>query len=105
MRVEGKTFTATRTKTVVKDGQKVKEVANRTVRPWWWAAGKSLFVQIRYGASLLTFKGGTNAIETNSLKGVVTVLTTVKQAVENGELDASIAAVTSKRTAKKAAAK
>lgn len=102
--LEGKKFEPTRQKTVTDKttGEKTKQTVVKKVRQLWWQVNKSFFVQIRYGASLLTFKGGTNSVETNSLKGVVTVLTTIKTAVAAGELDQAIEAVTSKR-GKKAA--
>jgi len=103
-------FEATRTKTVVnkETGEKSKQTAAKLVRPWYWQVNKSFFVAIRYGMHTLQFAKGANAIEAPSLKGVVAVLTTVKTAVQAGELDAAIEAVASKRATKsdkKAAAK
>lgn len=105
--IEGKKFEPTRTKTVVnkETNEKTKTTAVKTVRPWFWQINKSFFVSVRYGASPLQFAKGANAVETSSLKGVVTVLTTIKAAVHAGELDAAIEAVAAKRTAKKAMAK
>jgi hypothetical protein len=98
-------FEPTRQKTVVnkETGEKSKTTAVKTVRPWFWQVNKSFFVSIRYGVTPLTFAKGANAVEAPSLKGVVTVLSTIKTAVQNGELDAAIEAASSKRTAKKAA--
>jgi hypothetical protein len=106
--LNGTKFEPTRTKTVTDKttGEKTKQTAAKLVRPWWWQVNKSFFVAIKYGVTPLLFgKSNANAIETNSLKGVVSVLTAVKTAVINGELDAAIEAATSKRTAKKAATK
>ena len=57
---------------------------------------------IKYGLHALQFAKG-NAIEAPSLKGIVTVLNTVKSAVETGELDSAITAVAAKREKKSAA--
>jgi len=84
----------TRTKTVVnkETGEKSKVTASKTVRPWYWPQGSKYLLAVRYGLTTLQFAKGTNAIEAPSLKGVVNVLTTVKQAVTAGELDSAITA-------------
>ena len=55
---------------------------------------------VRYGLTVLKFAKGTNAIEASNLKGILTVLNTIKAAAQAGELDAAVAAVTTKQSAK-----
>ena len=94
----------TRTKTVVnkETGEKSKVTASKNVRPWYWQHNSKFLLTIRYGLNVLKFAKG-NAIEAPSLKGIVTVLNTVKAAVEAGELDSAITAVAAKREKKSAA--
>lgn len=69
----------------------------KKIKPWWWAAdnGKTC-ITLRYGAKTLEVKKGMNAIETNSIAEVVSALQVLKTAVEAGELDAQIEALTAK---------
>ena len=69
------------------------EVPKR-MKPWWWPseAGK-LCVTVRYGARSLEVIEGKNAIETDNLAGVITILEVLRDAVNSGELDARIEAV------------
>ena len=94
----------TRTKTVVnkETGEKSKVTASKNVRPWYWQHNSKFLLTIKYGLNVLKFAKG-NAIEAASLKGIVTVLSTVKSAVEAGELDSAITAVAAKREKKSAA--
>lgn len=90
----------------VKDAEtgeiKTVEVAKR-VKSWAWAGenGK-LCVSLRYGAKVVELAKGRNAIEVASNADLVKTLETLKQAVENGDLDAQIE---SAATATKAAFK
>jgi len=81
---------------------KNKETGEKTAKPkqvkaWFWPQGSKYCVVVKYGLTVLQFAKGTNAIEAPNLKGVITVLSTVKTAVQAGELDSAIAAATSKR--------
>lgn len=69
----------------------------KKIKPWWWAAenGK-ICITLRYGAKTLEVKKGMNAIETSGIAEVVTTLQVLKTAVEAGELDAQIEALTAK---------
>ena len=66
------------------------EVAKR-VRCWWIASvdGKINLV-VRYGSKPLEYSKGKNAIELASEAQVADVLAKVREAAENGELDALI---------------
>jgi hypothetical protein len=52
-----------------------------------------LFITVRYGARTLEVIEGKNAIETDSIAGVVTTLEVLRSAVDAGELDARIEAI------------
>jgi hypothetical protein len=69
------------------------EVPKR-IKPWWWTSeGGKLCVTVRYGARTLEVIEGKNAIETDNLAGVITTLEVLREAVDAGELDARIEAV------------
>ena len=69
------------------------EVPKR-LKPWWWPSdGGKLCITVRYGARTLEVIEGKNAIETDSIAGVVTTLEVLRSAVDAGELDARIEAV------------
>ena len=92
---DGKTYVATRVRNV-KDritGEVTSVEQTRKVREWWFRAesGKTC-VQLRYGTKVLDFAKGKNAIEVASEADIVSVLETLKKAVESGELDAQMAA-------------
>ena len=91
---EGRTYVATRVRNV-KDritGEVSSVEQTRKVRPFWFRAesGKTC-VQLRYGTKVLDFAKGKNAIEVASEAELISVLETLKQAVETGELDAQMA--------------
>ncbi len=68
------------------------EVAKR-VRPWFFTAdsGKAV-IQIRYGSKVIDFAKGKNSVEVANGTELISVLETLKTAVEAGELDAQIEA-------------
>lgn len=93
---EGKTYSPTRTRSV-KDritGEVTTIEQARKVRQWWFRAesGKTC-VQLKYGSKVLDFAKGKNAIEVASESELVSVLDSLKKAVEAGELDAQLEAV------------
>jgi hypothetical protein len=61
---------------------------NKRVRQMWFngESGK-VCIQIKYGSRILEFSKGKNAIEVNSADELINVFTTLKSAVEAGELD------------------
>lgn len=99
--LEGKPPAFTRTVKNKETGQ--KETKPKSVRPWHWTANGKVMLVVRYGLHVLKLSPKGNAIEAPSLKALVSVLQTVKSAVQNGELDAAISAATPKR--EKSAAK
>ena len=93
---DGKTYVATRIRNV-KDritGEVSSVEQTRKVRPFWFRAesGKTC-VQLKYGTKVLDFSKGKNSVEVANETELVSVLETLKQAVESGELDAQIEAV------------
>ncbi len=64
---------------------------NKRVRQMWFVgeSGK-VCIQIKYGSRVLDFGRGKNAIEVSSADELISALTTLKGAVENGEMDAQL---------------
>ena len=72
-------------------GESKQVELNKRVRQMWFVAenGK-VCIQIKYGSRVLDFGRGKNAIEVNSADELISALTTLKGAVENGEMDAQL---------------
>ena len=66
----------------------------KKLKPWWWTDEKGkLCVTIRYGARILEIVEGKNAIETDNIADVIASLQLIRSAVDSGELDARIEAI------------
>jgi len=67
------------------------------LKPWWWKSedGK-ICITVRYGARVLEIVEGKNAIEADNIADVITSLQVIRTAVDSGELDARIQALTAK---------
>ena len=92
----GTEFSPVRVRTVKDEttGQTRKVEVPKKLKPWWWADEKGkLCITVRYGARTLEIVEGKNAIETDSIAGVVTTLEILRSAVNAGELDARIEAI------------
>jgi hypothetical protein len=92
----GTEFSPVRVRTVKDEvtGQSRKIEVPKKLKPWWWADEKGkLCITVRYGARTLEIVEGKNAIETDSIAGVVTTLEVLRSAVDAGELDARIEAI------------
>ena len=75
-------------------GESRKVESPKRLKPWWWPSeGGKLCITVRYGARTLEVIEGKNAIETDSIAGVVTTLEVLRSAVDAGELDARIDAI------------
>ena len=63
----------------------------KRIRQWWFVAenGK-ICLQLRYGSRIIEFVKGKNCIEVSDAKDLIKTLSTLKIAVENGELDTQI---------------
>ena len=94
----GAEFSPVRVRTVKDEatGQNRKVEVPKNLKPWWWTDEKGkLCITVRYGARTLEIVEGKNAIETDSIAGVVTTLEVLRSAVDAGELDARIEAISS----------
>ena len=84
----------------VKDetGKSIRTVITAPPKPWWWNANGSLLVQIKYGhASVVEIEPGKpTVVAGKSQKDVISVLTEISKAVQDGHLDAQIAAAKEK---------
>ena len=90
---EGKTYAPMRLRNI-KDkltGERRTVEAVKRVRQWWFVAdtGK-VCLQVRYGTRVIELAKGKNSIEVGTAAELLTVLSTVKTAVEAGDLDAQI---------------
>lgn len=93
---EGRTYEPSHCKIYVnkETGERTtKEVAKRLKQWWWIGENGKVTISVRYGAKSLELAKGKNAIEVDSLKAVLPTLQVIKQAVEAGELDSAIEAV------------
>jgi hypothetical protein len=91
----GETYAPTRTKTVTNtDGERVQVSVPKRIKPWWFVGenGK-VCISIRYGAKVIAITPKANAIEVNSPAALIEALETVGTAVQAGELDSQIEAV------------
>lgn len=93
---EGRQFTKIRLRTVKNADTNESKTVNSPVRvkAWWWSAenGK-LCVNVKYGAKTIELAKGKTAVELASIDELVGVLETLKKAVDAGELDEQINAV------------
>ena len=92
----GAEFSPLRVRTVKDEatGLSRKVEVPKKLKPWWWTDEKGkLCVTIRYGARILEIVEGKNAIETDSIADVITSLQVIRTAVDSGELDARIEAI------------
>lgn len=93
----GAEFSPVRVRTVRDEttGQSRRVEVPKRLKPWWWTDEKGkLFITVRYGARTLEIVEGKNAIETSSIADVVASLQVIQSAVEAGELDKQIDALT-----------
>lgn len=92
----GAAYTPTRIKTIrdPETGESRSVEAPKRMKAWWWVSenGKTC-LSVKYGAKTIEIQKGKNAIETSGINEVVTTLEIIKGAVESGELDAQIEAL------------
>jgi hypothetical protein len=97
---DGRTYAPTRLKTAINrvTGERTTFESQKLIREWWYinGAGKINLV-VKYGSKPIYFdaKGTKNAIEVNSGDELIAALTTIKAAVDAGELDQQIESVSS----------
>lgn len=91
----GTTFAPTCVRTVkdAETGLRREITRPKRIRPWWWANDNGkVCVSIKYGNKPIELMKGKSAVEVASPKDLVDTLSTIKTAVEAGELDAQIEA-------------
>ena len=75
-------------------GEMRKVEIPKRLKPWWWPSDNGkLNITVRYGARTLEVIEGKNAIETDNIAGVITTLEVLRAAVDAGELDGCIEAI------------
>lgn len=93
--LEGRSYTATRIKRVknAETGEFTEKSVPKRIKPWYWTAenGK-VCLAVRYGNKVLELAKGKTAVEITP-KELVSTLDVLKKAVETGELDDQIEAV------------
>ncbi|MCX7154820.1 MAG: hypothetical protein NTW45_00040 [Rhodocyclales bacterium] len=90
---EGKTYAPTKQRKVTdaETGESKTISVSKRIKSWWFAAADGkLCVQLRYGAKVVEIAKGKTAVELATADQLVSVLTTLKAAVEGGELDAQL---------------
>lgn len=90
---KGENYTEKRFRTVrdKHTGETRSVELNKRVRQMWFVGenGK-VCLQVKYGSRVLEFAKGKNAIEVSSADELINALTTLKAAVENGEMDSQL---------------
>ena len=89
--------TKQRTVTDATTGERKTMTVPKRIKEWFFVSdtGK-LCVQLRYGAKIVEIAKGKTAVELTSGADLVPTLETLKAAVEGGELDAQLEAVSGK---------
>ena len=73
------------------DGSRASVEVETVVRQWWWAqANGRLALSVRYGTRVIALTPKSNAVECADLTELTAALTTIRQAVDAGELDSQI---------------
>jgi len=91
--IDGTTFAVKKFRTV-KDketGLRKSVEVNKRLREWWFKneQGK-VCVSVKYGTKVIELAKGKHSVEVSSADELVKALSTIKQAVEAGELDSQI---------------
>ncbi len=78
-------------------GERVQITQPKKIKPWWFVSDSGkVCIAIRYGAKVIDLAKGKTAIEVNNPAALIESLDAVKAAVQNGELDAQLEAVSMK---------
>lgn len=95
---KGETYAPQQVKTVTNaEGERVQVSQLKKIKPWWFVSesGK-VCVAIRYGAKVIELARGKTAIEVTNPASLIEALDAVKVAVQAGELDVQLEAVSMK---------
>lgn len=95
---EGRLYAPTKFKTVTDtaSGERRSIETAKRIKQWWWDANGKINLSVRYGAKVIELAKGKNAIELASAADLLSTLQLIKQAVDAGELDTQIEAVSNK---------
>ena len=95
---EGRLFAPKKFKTVTDtaSGERRSIETSKRIKQWWWDANGKINLSVRYGAKVIELAKGKNAIELASAADLLPTLQLIKQAVDAGELDTQIEAVSNK---------
>jgi hypothetical protein len=96
--IEQRTYTKERVRNIRNEsGVRTSVQIYTRVKPWWWSQENGKWaLTIRYGSRVIALSAKSNAIECATLKDIIQALSTVKAAVESGELDPQISAASDK---------
>jgi hypothetical protein len=93
---DGKTYAPTKLRTVKDEATgetKTIQVPKR-IKEWFFVTNEGkMCVSLKYGAKIVEIAKGKTAVELKDAADLVPTLETLKQAVENGELDTQLEAV------------
>ncbi|ALZ77330.1 DUF6641 family protein [Rheinheimera sp. F8] len=77
----------------------------RSVRPWYYDSNEHYYIEIKVGLKAIELEKGKTAIDVGPKEQLPDVINTIIQAVEKGELDTHILAITSVKAGEKRAQK
>lgn len=77
----------------------------RSVRPWYYDSNEHYYIEIKVGLKAIELEKGKTAIDVGPKEQLPDVINTIIQAVEKGELDSHIMAITSVKGGEKRAPK
>lgn len=96
--LKGKEFTQTKRIWVKDDaGQQVPKDVPKRIRAWYFEQDTGWYVQCRYGAKVINLAARNNSVFVNKKSEIPSVFDALITAVDNGELDTAIEAVSPTR--------
>src|SRR5690606_32986850 len=103
--ISGTSFVATKKVTRKNaEGENIRVDAPRHVRKGWFVDAKgTMFFQIRYGVKLLEFTNGMNAVEVENLAELPSLILSIIEAINAGELDVQAKDASANRKAQRRA--
>lgn len=85
-------------------GERVHREVQLPFRPWWWKdENGQVMLEVRYGAKRIEIEPKKPSIAVGEESNLIPVLETLKEAVQNGELDGQLSSI--RRRGKKGSAK
>ena len=71
-------------------GERVRVQRQKVVKPCFFKRDDGVYVQLKYGSRVVALSKDGNAIVVKAIADVKNMLTTLREAVQNGELDGQI---------------